>query len=199
MFGTITRNEKQLPILLLGEICSIERGGSPRPINDYFTDDDDGINWIKIGDANESRYITKTEQRIIKAGMKKSRYVTSGDLILSNSMSFGRPYILKINGCIHDGWLVLKYDDKAFSDLYLQVFLSMPEVYEWFTKAAAGAVVSNLNCEVVRKLPIIVPSLPLQNRFAEFVRQSDKSKFELHQTLDELEATYKALLRENLG
>ena len=44
----------------LGDICSIERGGSPRPITDYITDSEDGINWIKIGDATEgSKYISQ--------------------------------------------------------------------------------------------------------------------------------------------
>ena len=76
----------------LGSICTIERGGSPRPIDKYITDDPNGINWIKIGDTNESMYITATAQKIIPEGMKKSRYVQPGDFLLSNSMSFGRPY-----------------------------------------------------------------------------------------------------------
>ena len=93
----------------IGEVCVVERGGSPRPIDKYITDDPSGINWIKIGDTNDSMYITETAQKIIPEGMKKSRYVQPGDFLLSNSMSFGRPYILKIDGCIHDGWLVLRY------------------------------------------------------------------------------------------
>ena len=51
----------------LGEVCEIERGGSPRPIQQYITDDEDGLNWIKIGDAVEgSKYINSTKEKIKK-------------------------------------------------------------------------------------------------------------------------------------
>ena len=72
----------------LGEVCTIERGGSPRPIQSYLTDSEDGVNWIKIGDATEgSKYITSTKEKIKPEGVKKSRFVHSGDFILSNSLS----------------------------------------------------------------------------------------------------------------
>ena len=104
----------------LGDVCIIERGGSPRPINAYLTDSADGINWIKIGDASEgSKYITSTKERIKPEGVKKSRMVHKGDFILSNSMSFGRPYILNIDGCIHDGWLVIHDKNNVFDKSYL--------------------------------------------------------------------------------
>ena len=49
----------------LGEVCLIERGGSPRPITDFITDDANGVNWIKIGDATEgSKYISSTKEKI---------------------------------------------------------------------------------------------------------------------------------------
>lgn len=90
----------------LGEIATVLRGASPRPIKKYITNDSDGVNWIKIGDVPVgSKYITQSEEKITKEGAEKSRYVRKGDFILSNSMSFGRPYILAIDGCIHDGWL----------------------------------------------------------------------------------------------
>ena len=103
----------------IGDVCIVERGGSPRPIDSYITEDSNGINWIKIGDTDSSMYITKTEQKIKPEGMKKSRYVKPGDFLLSNSMSFGRPYILKIDGCIHDGWLVLRDEQELFDKRFL--------------------------------------------------------------------------------
>ena len=91
----------------LNDLAEIARGGSPRPIQDYITEDKDGINWIKIGDTlEESKYITTAKEKIKPEGKKHSRFVHAGDFLLTNSMSFGRPYILKIDGCIHDGWLV---------------------------------------------------------------------------------------------
>jgi type I restriction enzyme S subunit len=92
----------------LGDICDIARGGSPRPIDKFITENKDGINWIKIGDATRSKkYIYETKEKIKKEGISRSRFVNDGDFLLSNSMSFGRPYIMRTTGCIHDGWLVL--------------------------------------------------------------------------------------------
>ena len=110
----------------IGDICTVERGGSPRPIDSFITDSDDGINWIKIGDADDTMYITKTAQKIKPEGIKKSRYVRPGDFLLSNSMSFGKPYILKISGCIHDGWLVLRDEECLFDKRFLYFYLSSP-------------------------------------------------------------------------
>ena len=107
------------PQVKIGDVCIVERGGSPRPIDKYITDSEDGINWIKIGDTDDSMYITSTAQKIIPEGAKKSRYVQPGDFLLSNSMSFGRPYILKIDGCIHDGWLVLRDKNGLFDNRFL--------------------------------------------------------------------------------
>ena len=81
-----------------GEKVKIYRGGSPRPIQDYITHLSTGINWIKIGDVGENdKYIRSTQEKIIPEGVSKSREVHVGDFILSNSMSFGRPYILDID------------------------------------------------------------------------------------------------------
>nr|DAI30820.1 MAG TPA: hypothetical protein [Caudoviricetes sp.] len=182
-FGDPRANPKQLPVKPLGEVCMVERGGSPRPIADYVTDSEDGINWIKIGDADGTRYISETAEKIIPEGVKKSRMVQAGDLILSNSMSFGHPYILKIDGCIHDGWLVLHFDKAVFDALYLQTYLGLPVVYAIFETMAAGGVVNNLNSEIVKRLPVIVPAIDQQEQFAAFVRQSDKSKYNASQAM----------------
>ena len=142
----------------IGDVCVVERGSSPRPIDQFITEDGGGINWIKIGDTTESMYITQTAQKIKPEGMKKSRYVEPGDFLLSNSMSFGRPYILKIDGCIHDGWLVLKDKDEIFDKRFLYYYLSSKATYQKFKHMAVGGVVNNLNSEMVRKIDVPVPS-----------------------------------------
>ena len=101
-------------------ICEIARGGSPRPIEAYLTNAKNGINWIKIGDTEKGgKYIYSTKEKIKPEGISKSRYVKAGDFLLTNSMSFGRPYILKTDGCIHDGWLVINDDFKVFDQNFL--------------------------------------------------------------------------------
>ena len=151
----------------IGDVCTVERGGSPRPIDKFITDDPNGINWIKIGDTSDSMYITSTAQKIISEGMKKSRYVQAGDFLLSNSMSFGRPYILKIDGCIHDGWLVLRDEKDFFDKRFLYYYLSAPVTYEKFKKMAVGGVVNNLNSEMVRGVTIPLPPRAEQESIAD--------------------------------
>jgi len=147
-----------------GAISEIERGGSPRPIKDYITEDPDGLNWIKIGDTDQGgKYITSANEKIRKEGLSKTRMVYPGDFLLTNSMSFGRPYITKIQGCIHDGWLRISPPDSLDKD-YLYCLLSSPYAYKNFKEAAAGAVVFNLNADKVRELPILLPPLPEQHR-----------------------------------
>ncbi len=153
----------------IGDVCTVERGGSPRPIDSFTTNDPDGINWIKIGDTDDSMFITHTAQKIIPEGMKKSRYVQPGDFLLSNSMSFGRPYILKIDGCIHDGWLVLRDNDNTFDKRFLYYYLSAKPTYEKFKRMAVGGVVNNLNSEMVRKVDVPLPKLEEQSSIADLL------------------------------
>lgn len=149
----------------LGNLLVIERGGSPRPIKSYLTDSKDGINWIKIGDTDKGgKYINSTVEKIIPEGMKKSRYVQKGDFLLSNSMSFGRPYILNIDGCIHDGWLVLRQPLQIFYRDYLYYLLSSRMVYNQFCNRVAGAVVNNLNSDKVALTVVPLPPLEEQKR-----------------------------------
>ena len=177
----------------LGDICTVERGGSPRPIDDFITTESDGINWIKIGDTDESMYITKTAQKIKPEGMKKSRYVKPGDFLLSNSMSFGRPYILKIDGCIHDGWLVL------FDKKFLYYYLSAPITYEKFKSMAVGGVVNNLNSDMVRKIRVPLPSKQEQRDIADSLDKITNLHFLRKQQLAKLDELVKARFVEMFG
>ena len=149
----------------LGTISKIARGGSPRPIKDYLTNDADGINWIKIGDTTkEGKYITSVKEKIRPEGVKKSRMVHKGDFLLTNSMSFGRPYILNVDGCIHDGWLVISPIGEAYTSDFLYYLLSSSFAYEQFTNVASGGVVTNLNSDKVADTIFPLPPLAEQKR-----------------------------------
>ncbi len=166
--------------VLIGDVISISRGASPRPISAFITKDEDGVHWIKIGDVSEgSLYITKTEERITQEGAKKSRMVCKGDFILSNSMSFGRPYILGIDGCVHDGWLIMSDFKETFNELYLYHAIRSDDVQHQFSGKVNGATVKNLNSDLVKNTLIKIPPMELQEQFAEFVIQVDKLKFNI--------------------
>ena len=154
----------------LGDLCDIARGGSPRPIQQYLTNSPDGINWIKISDASaSSKYIYETKEKIKPEGVTKSRLVQKDDFLLSNSMSFGRPYIMKTSGCIHDGWLVLKDKSGFFDQDYLYYFLNSQAAYKQFDNLAAGSTVRNLNTQLVKKVVIPVPPIEEQKRIVEIL------------------------------
>lgn len=156
----------------LGWAMEIERGGSPRPIKAFMTDSQDGINWIKIGDvAKDGKYILQTKEKIKPEGEKKSRRVYPGDFLLTNSMSFGRPYISRIDGCIHDGWLLLRNSKGLFDLDYLYWLLSSQYVYNQFCKKASGATVDNLNKEKVASAVVPLPPLSEQKRIASRIEQ----------------------------
>ena len=159
---------KDWTVANFGSKVKIFRGGSPRPIQDYLTQADDGVNWIKIGDVREGdKYITSTEEKIIPEGVSRSRTVHAGDFILSNSMSFGRPYILNIDGCIHDGWLTIQEYEQTFSKDFLYYLLSSDSVYQQYISMAAGSSVKNLNKEKVSALMVAYPEIGEQEKIAE--------------------------------
>lgn len=167
----------------IGDVCLVERGGSPRPIEKYITNNDNGVNWIKIGDTkNVEKYIYKTAEKIIPEGIKKSRKVNVGDFILSNSMSFGRPYIMKTEGYIHDGWLRLSEDKKRIDKDFMYYVLLSDIVFAQFEKAATGGVVRNLNSELVRHVEIPLPSLEIQKEIVKRI-ESEHSLVESNKKL----------------
>jgi len=185
----------------LGEVLTIERGGSPRPIEKYLTNSPDGINWIKISDATASdKYIFETKEKITKEGLHKTRMVNEGDFILSNSMSFGRPYIMKTSGCIHDGWLVLKENgQKIFDTEFLYYLLSSPYVFNQFDYLAAGSTVRNLNIALVSSVQVPIPPLPEQQRIVSILDEAfaaiTKAKANAEQNLKNAKELFESFLQ----
>ncbi len=181
----------------LGIISEIVRGGSPRPIEDFITSDVKGLHWLKIGDVNpESKYITQTRERVIKAALTKTRVVSPGDLILSNSMSFGRPYILKIESCIHDGWIaVTNISIEVITD-YLYYLISSDSCQNYFVDNAAGAVVQNLNADIIKKLPVLIPSLLEQQKIADCLSSLEELIAAQTQKLETLKTFKKGLMQQ---
>lgn len=166
---------KASKFMKFGDIATIVRGASPRPISTFITDNEDGVNWIKIGDVQpDSKYITTTKEKITLDGAKKSRMVNIGDFILSNSMSFGRPYIMKIQGCIHDGWLAISNFEKYFQSDFLYYLLNSNAIQHEMEQKASNGTVKNLNAEIVRNIELPIPPLLEQGRIVDILDRFDK-------------------------
>ena len=179
------------------DLVQIERGGSPRPIDDFITDSPDGLNWVKIGDAPaQGNYITKTAEKIKPEGLSKTREVHPGDLILSNSMSFGKPYIMGIDGCIHDGWLLIRNTYKAFDLTFLCHLLGTPQMIIQYKSLAAGSTVNNLNKELVGNTVVTIPTIKEQRVLGQYLETLD-NLITLHQRkYDKLTNVKKSVLEK---
>ncbi len=182
---------KGVEFKVLGEVAKILRGASPRPIAKYVTDGENGVPWIKIGDTSPaSKYVNKTAQKITPEGAKKSRILKKGDFIISNSMSFGRPYILNIDGAIHDGWASISdFEDKLNSD-YLFHYLSSNSVQNyWISKINSGSV-SNLNADIIKTLQIPIPPLAIQQEIVKILDTFTTLETELEAELEARKKQY---------
>ena len=176
------------------DVITLQRGSSPRPIIKYLTTSNEGVNWIKIGDMPISgRIVTSTEEKITKEGAKKSRRVSIGDLILSNSMSYGLPYIMGIEGYIHDGWFVLRNFEKTFDKDYLCNLLISDVVQKQYKKLAAGGVVQNISSDLVNSIFIPIPSLKEQEKIASFLSIIDERIATQNKIIDKLESLIKGI------
>jgi len=184
----------------IGEVFEVARGGSPRPIDRYITNDPDGLNWVMIGDATASEKIIKaTRKKIKSSGISKTRTVKPGDFILSNSMSFGRPYIMGINGCIHDGWLLLRPKSGSVHPDYFYHALSSPQVYARFASRAGGATVKNLNSDIVREVEIPLPPIEEQKRIAAILDKADELRRLRQRAIERLNQLGQSIFYEMFG
>lgn len=186
----------------IGDVMSVERGGSPRPIKKYLTDSEDGLNWIKISDATASdKYIYETKQKITIDGLHKTRLVNEGDFLLSNSMSFGRPYIMKTKGCIHDGWLVLKEKEaNVLNNDFLYHLLGSPYIFEQFDELASGSTVRNLNIGLVSSVSIPIPPLAEQQQIVEILDKAftaiDTAKANIKKNIENAKELFQSKLNQ---
>jgi type I restriction enzyme S subunit len=197
VFGEL---EEKYPIKTLNDVFLIERGGSPRPIKEYLTNDENGINWIKIGDATkgDGKYIESTEQKIKESGLKKSRLVIEGDFIMSNSMSFGKPYIVKTKGAIHDGWLLMRDKLEDVDKEFFYYLLSSNYMYQQFISKASGTTVKNLNIDLVKSSNVILPPLHIQQKVVKYLdeisQNLEKVKSVQKEKMDSLKALKASIL-----
>lgn len=184
----------------LGDLFDIKRGGSPRPIDQFITDREDGLNWLKIGDIRPgAKFISSTSSKILKDGLKKTTLVKPGDFILSNSMSFGRPYIMKIEACIHDGWLTFQNikNSLVFRD-FLYFLLLHPKTQNTFKIISAGSGVQNLKKETVANVVLDFPPLSEQKRIALILETWDQTIEKLEEKIETKENIKKGLMQNLL-
>ncbi|MDO9886861.1 restriction endonuclease subunit S [Glaesserella parasuis] len=172
------------------EICDITRGGSPRPIQEYMTND--GVPWIKISDAtaSNSRFIEKTKEFIKTSGISKSREVFPDDLILSNSATPGIPKFMRIYACIHDGWLLLRNFNGAEKEFIYWLLLNERDK---LIQQGNGSVFTNLKTDILKNHIVNIPDdIEEQKRIATIlnnIQEKIELNTQINQTLEQIAQT----------
>ncbi|BBU35655.1 type I restriction endonuclease subunit S [Veillonella sp. S12025-13] len=172
----------------IGDIVDIRRGASPRPIHNFLSTK--GMPWVKIADATSdpSRYIWGTNEYIINKGVSKSVKVDPETLIVSNSATPGLPKIMKIEACVHDGWLVFSNYRGVTRDFLYYKFI---DIRRMLVNQANGSVFQNLKTDIVRDFNIKIPSIDVQNCIVNILSKLDE-KIELNSAIN------KNLLQQSL-
>ena len=159
----------------LSELAQIKRGASPRPINNpkWFSEKKN-VGWIRISDVTKTKkYLNSTEQYLSDEGVAKSRLVKPNDLIMSICATVGKPIILNIDACIHDGFIL--FDDlnnsKIITD-YLYYLLQKKE--EEFKGMGQTGTQANLNTNIVGSTLIAIPTIKEQKKIASILSTVDK-------------------------
>lgn len=197
MFGNPIENSKNFTIKKLGNICKIYRGASPRPINKYLNGT---VPWIKIGDATKGDdiYLNNTKEKITEEGAKKSRLIKKGGLIFANcGVSLGFARIIKFDGCIHDGWLAFENYEEVLNPIFFLQSLNFCTKH--FRAIAPDGTQPNLNTDIMKNYMQIVPDMKRQLEFAEFVKKTDKQKFEIQKSLEEIQKLQESLMNKYFG
>lgn len=175
MFGDPVSNPKGWDKEKMDTLMTIVRGGSPRPIENFLGGT---YPWIKIGDATkgDDLFITKTKEAITEEGLHKTRLLPEGSVIFANcGVSLGFARILKIQGCIHDGWLAFQdiSEDKIHKLFLLKALNS---ITQYFRDTAPDGTQPNLNTAIMKNFELIIPPMDLQLKFIAIVESIVKQK-----------------------
>ena len=142
----------------LQNICSIKRGASPRPIDEYMDSSCNGMPWVKISDAtvSSSPFLTQIKECIIQEGVSKSVRVIPNTLIVSNSATPGIPKFIQLEACVHDGWLVVTNYNEVFT-YYLYYVIKM--IRQNLLHMASGSIFKNLKTDYLKEFICIIPHM----------------------------------------
>jgi type I restriction enzyme S subunit len=179
------------------KFIKLYRGSSPRPIREYLTKEETGVNWIKIGDTSSITdfVIRSVSEKITPKGAEKSRRVKKGELILANSMSYGSTYLLEVEGCIYDGWFVLREYEEHFDKQFLLQLLNSEYTQGQYKRFAAGGIVQNISSEIVYSITLSKTSKEEQQKIASCLSAVDELIIAQQEKIEQLQQHKKGLMQ----
>lgn len=156
------------------DLCDLVRGSSPRPQGDprFFGGP---VPRLMIADiTRDGMEVTPLIDSLTVEGAKKSRPMAAGDVVMAVSGAVGLPAILKVDACIHDGFVGFRQLDKKVRPEYLyHILLSQMENNK---ARGTGAIWSNLTTDYVKNIQIKVPTLAEQDTILTQVRAISSQK-----------------------
>lgn len=190
-------NDRDWDVVPFSKYITLFRGSSPRPIVDFQTTDEDAVNWIKIGDTkNAIGYkLQYAEEKITHEGSRRSRPVVKGEIILANSMSYGKAYILELDGCIYDGWFVLRNYEEFFDKNYLIQLLNSDYLQNQYKKLAAGGIVQNISSDIVYNTELFHTTIAEQQKIASVLSSVDELIVAQREKIEALKEHKKGLMQ----
>ena len=201
MFGDVHNNPLGLDIVRFGDICEILNGYAFK--SKFYVDE--GIRVIRITNVQKG-YIEDAEPQFYPMSYEDelSRYILqAGDILLSLTGNVGRAGLLPesmLPAALNQRVACIRMKPKSpVSKMFLYSIVNSDFFEADCITSSQGIAQKNMSTEWLKEYPVIVPPKTMQEEYVTVVQQSDKSKFELEQALSELTATYKRIIKENLG
>lgn len=198
MFGDPVCNTFNWPKIELGKQCEITTGNTPSRAEseNYGT----FIEWIKSDNINTpSTFLTVAQEYLSEIGFQKCRFVESGSLLMTciaGSLNcIGNVAITDRRVAFNQqiNAITPKYDNVLY--LYWLIILSKPIIHRTINMALKGI----LSKSQLSSIEFPFPPLSLQNQFASFVTQVDKSKSAVQKSLDEAQLLFDSLMQQYFG
>lgn len=195
MFGDPVKNEKGWEVKKLGELSNkISSGSTPSRVNDGYYGGN--ILWVKTTEVNNA-VIMDTEEKITPSGLKNSScklYPVHSIIIAmyGQGKTRGKVALLGREAATNQACAVIP-PSKNFNPIYLLEYLKCN--YKNLRELGRGGNQPNLNIGIVKEYPIICPSLPIQNAFAEIVNNINTQKQTLLTQQAQSESLFQSLMQ----
>ena len=193
MFGDPVINEKGWDLEQLNNLGKWESGGTPsRTKSKYFTGT---IPWYSAGELN-SLYLQDSIEKITEEAIKESsaKLFKKGSLFVGMYDTAAFKMGIATKDCSSNQACANILPNEKANVLWL--YYELLEMKEYFLRNRHGVRQKNLNLGMIKSFEIPVPPLTLQNDFAAFVQQIDKSKFAVQKSLEKTETLYKSLMQQ---
>lgn len=180
----------------IGNLANIQRGASPRPIDDpRWFDERSTTGWVRISDITSSNmYLNKTSTNMSQEGVSQSRLVKKNNLIMSICATIGRPIITKIDACIHDGFIV--FGDLRTNIKYMYHTLKWMEP-TWSKHGQTGSQ-TNLNTHIIKSTTVHLPPEDEQMSISSILDDMDTEVIELEVLIKKMQTIHQSLMQELL-